>query len=65
MIDDVRAVKSLFERSGIGDVAEYALAFDAVKDLAVFSDEYSEIFAACLEFLNECIADVARSARDD
>ena len=65
VIDDVRAVKSLFERSGIGDVAEYALAFDAVKDLAVFSDEYSEVFAACLEFLNECIADVTRSARDD
>ena len=65
MIDDVRAFKSLFERSGIGDVAEYALAIDAVKNLAVFSDEYSEVFAACLEFLNKCVADVTRSARDD
>ena len=35
---------------------EYALAIDAVKNLAVFSDEYSEVFAACLEFFNECIA---------
>ena len=65
VIDDVRAFKSLFERSGIGDVAEYALTIDAVKNLAVFSDEYSEVFAACLEFLNKCVADVTRSARDD
>lgn len=65
VIDDVRTFKSLFKRSGIGDIAEYALAIDAVKNLAVFSDEYSEVFAACLEFFNECIADVTRSARDD
>ena len=65
MIDDVRTFKSLFKRSGIGDIAEYALAIDAVKNLAVFSDEYPEVFAACLEFFNECIADVTRSARDD
>ena len=56
-------------RSGVAEhdahIAEYALAIDAVKNLAVFSDEYSEVFAACLEFFNECIADVTRSARDD